>query len=426
MDQRGATLGRRGFLSLGASTLFGLLVGEALRARDASGGVPVGLAAPATACILLWLNGGPSHLDTFDPKPGTASGGPFKAIKTKAPGLLLSEHLPLLAEQAHHVALLRGMTSREGNHQRGRYLLHTGYTPNPTVTHPALGAWVSSRLGDANGDLPGFVALGGPRAGGGILGVQNGPFVVLDPGDPPANVARAPGVGEARFERRRAGLDFLEDRFEAETSDVKVLGRRQVYAKAERLMASPRISAFDLSSESKATRAAYGDGDFGRGCLTARRLVESGVKFVEVELDGWDTHKDNFARTKALMAELDPALSSLLRDLAERKMLERTIVLCFGEFGRTPKINPNDGRDHYPGAWSALFGGGGIRRGYVHGQTTPDGSSVVSGKVEVKDLFATVASQLGLNPDASVMSPIGRPIAVTDGGVPVKELLART
>jgi uncharacterized protein (DUF1501 family) len=423
MEEIRESVGRRRFLAIGASSFFGLLVAETVSSRTARADAP---SPPATACIVLWLNGGPSHLDTFDPKPGTANGGPFKAIKTKAPGLLLSQHLPLLADQANHIALVRGMTSREGSHQRGRYLLHTGYAPNPTVAHPALGAWVSSKLGDPNSDLPEFVALAGPSAGGGILGVQNGPFVVLQPGNVPANVGHAPGVGDARFERRRAGLEMLEQRFATETGDAKVEGRRQVYAKAERLMASSRVKAFDLSSEPAAAQAAYGDSDFGRGCLTARRLVESGVKYVEVQLDGWDTHKDNFTRTKTLMGQLDPALSALLHDLAQRKMLEHTLVACFGEFGRTPKINGNDGRDHYPLAWTALLAGGSIRGGYVHGQTNEDGSSVVSGKVEVKDLFATVAVELGLNPDASVMSPIGRPIGVTDNGTPVKEIVARS
>jgi hypothetical protein len=426
MNQDSFGLGRRRFLSIGAASFFGMLVAETLRTRDAraEASAPAAL-APASACIVLWLNGGPSHLDTFDPKPGTTNGGPFKAIKTKAPLIQLSQHLPLLAEQANHIALLRGMTSKEGSHQRGRYLLHTGYPPNPTVVHPALGAWVSSKLGDPKSDLPEFVSIGGPSAGGGILGVQNGPFVVFQPGQPPQNVNYAPGVGDARFERRRAGLDLLEQRFETETGDNKVEGRRQVYAKAERLMGSPHLKAFDLSSEPAATRQIYGDSDFGRGCLTARRLVEAGVKYVEVQLDGWDTHKDNFTRTKTLMGQLDPALSGLLRDLEERKMLGRTLLVCLGEFGRTPKINGNEGRDHYPGAWSALLGGGGIRGGYVHGQTNEDGSSVVSGSVAVPNLFATVAAQLGLNPDSSVMSPIGRPIGLTDNGSPIKELVVK-
>jgi uncharacterized protein (DUF1501 family) len=255
--------------------------------------------------------------------------------------------------------------------------------------------------------------------------VQNGPFVVLEAGALPQNASYAPGVGDARFARRRAGLEMLEQRFARETGDVKVEGREQVYAKAERLMASAHIQAFDLSGEPAAARAAYGDSDFGRGCMTARRLVEAGVKFVEVQLDGWDTHKDNFNRTTALMAQLDPALSALLHDLDQRKMLGRTLIVCLGEFGRTPKINGNEGRDHFPDAWSALLAGGGMRGGYVHGQTNEDGSKVVSGSVTVPNLFATAATQLGLNPDASAMSPIGRPIGVTDNGAPVKELVAK-
>jgi uncharacterized protein (DUF1501 family) len=436
MNEEKPGFGRRRLITIGAASFFGLLVAETLRSREARAGEPspqagpqaapqTGSLAPATACIVLWLNGGPSHLDTFDPKPGTASGGPFKAIKTRAPGIQLSEHLPLLAEQAQHIALVRGMTSREGSHQRGRYLMHTGYAPNPTVVHPAFGSWVSNKLGDPNSDLPEFVAISGPSAGGGILGVQNGPFVVMQAGAPPLNVNHPPGVGDARFERRKAGLEMLEQRFDGETGDIKVDGRRQVYAKAERLMTSPHIKAFDVSSEPAAAQKAYGDSDFGRGCLTARRLLEAGVKYVEVQLDGWDTHKDNFNRTKQLMGQLDPALSALLHDLDQRKMLKNTVVVCLGEFGRTPKINGNEGRDHFPGAWSALLAGGGIRGGYVHGQTNEDGSQVVSGSVVVPNLFATVATQLVLNPDASVMSPIGRPIAMTENGMPIKELVAK-
>jgi uncharacterized protein (DUF1501 family) len=425
-SERTVGLDRRRFLAAGAASFFGLLVSQVLRTKDAfADAAPATPHAAATACIVLWLNGGPSHLDTFDPKPGTPTGGPFKAIKTRAPSIQLSQHLPLLAESADKIAVVRGMSSREGSHQRGRYLLHTGYSPNPTVVHPALGAWVSSQLGDPNGDIPAFVSIAGPSAAGGILGVQNGPFVVMQAGTLPQNASHALGVGDGRFERRRAGLEMLEQKFATETGDIKVDGRRQVYAKAERLMASPHIQAFDLSGEPAAARAAYGDSDFGRGCMTARRLLESGVKFVEVQLDGWDTHKDNFNRTTALMAQLDPAISALIHDLDQRKMLQKTLIVCLGEFGRTPKINGNEGRDHFPDAWSAVLAGGGIRGGYVHGQTSPDGTKVVSGQVSVPNLFATAATQLGLNPDASAMSPIGRPIGVTDNGSPVKELVAK-
>ncbi len=413
---------RRLFLRASASGLAGLLAARWFGTEGAwaaEGKAP----AKAKACIVLWLNGGPSHLDTFDPKPGTSTGGPFKAIKTRVPSMQLSEHLPHLAEQANHLALVRAMTSKEGNHQRAQYLLHTGYSPNPTIVHPSLGGWVSSKLGDANADLPAFVSVGGPSFGAGFLGVENGPFVVARGGEVPQNVSAPPGIGAARFDRRKAALDTLEGRFAAETGDAKVDGRRAVYAKAVRLMKSPHVKAFDVSDEPEALRTAYGDTDFGRGVLTARRLVQAGVKFVEVVLDGWDTHQDNFTRTKDRMAILDPAFGTLLRDLAAHKMLDGTLVVCMGEFGRTPRINGNDGRDHYPQAWSAALAGGGIRGGLVYGATDAEGAKVVENPVTVPQLFATLVTLLGMPLDTEVVSPIGRPIGITDSGEPVKALM---
>jgi uncharacterized protein (DUF1501 family) len=416
---------RRVFLKVGASGLFTALAARWLLAQTATAQETKSSLKPAAAkaCIVLWLNGGPSHLDTFDPKPGTAVGGPFKAIKTRAPAIMLSEHLPLLAEQADKIAVVRGMTSKEGNHQRAQYLLHTGYSPNPTVVHPALGAWASRRMGDANSDLPGFVSIGGPSGGPGILGPANGPFIVLKAGEIPQNAGPVPGVGADRFARRASGLGMLESRFAARTGDGKVEERRAVYTKATRLMHSPHLLAFDLADEPEALRTSYGDTDFGRGCLTARRLVEAGVKFIEVVLDGWDTHVNNFNRTRDLMKTFDPAIAALLRDLSEKKMLGSTLIACMGDFGRTPHINGNDGRDHYPQAWSALLAGAGVRGGIVHGQTDAEGARVVANAVTVPNLFATLATQLGLDPGTTAMSPIGRPIAVTDDGLPVKELV---
>jgi len=254
--------------------------------------------------------------------------------------------------------------------------------------------------------------------------VQHGPFVLQKAGDLPPNVALPPGVDDARFERRRAALDAMESRFAQDTGDAKVEGRRAVYGKAVRLMRSPRTKVFDLSSEADAVKKAYGDTDFGRGCLVARRLVETGVKFVEVVLDGWDTHKDNFARTKKLMGTLDPAMATLVRELDERKLLGSTLVVCMGDFGRTPKINGNDGRDHHPQAWGCVLAGGGTRGGYVHGATDANGDKVVGKAVSVPDLMATFATLMGIPPDHTQMTPIGRPIAVTDNGTPVRELMA--
>jgi hypothetical protein len=315
------------------------------------------------------------------------------------------------------------MTSKEGNHDRAQHLLHTGYAPNPTVAYPSLGSWVAHERGDADADLPHFVSIQGPSAGAGFLGVQHNPYIVQNVKQPLANTDYAPGVNMVRFLKRKQALDTLEDDFAARTGDPKVKGRRAVYARAIRMMYAPRLKAFDLADEPEASARAYGDSDFGRGCLMARRLVESGVKFVEVVLDGWDTHKDNFGRTQKLMGALDPAFATLVRDLDERKLLDSTLVMCMGEFGRTPKVNGDEGRDHHPAAWSAVLAGGGVRGGRVVGATSDDGDKVVARPTTVPELMATAATLLGIEPDKSFSTPLGRPIAVTDNGRPIAELL---
>ena len=371
----------------------------------------------------MWLNGGPSHIDTFDPKPGRPNAGSFKAIKTRVSEVLFGEHLPHLAERADKLAVVRNMSSKEGNHLRAQYFVHTGYAPNPTVVHPSLGGWTCAKLGDSKHDLPAFVSIGGPSFGAGFLGVQNGPFVLQKAGVPPADVGLPRGVDEARFERRLAVLDAMEEQFETDTGDPIVDARRNVYSQSVRLMRSPKLDGFDLGGESDSLKKAYGDTDFGRGCLVARRLVERGVKFVEVVLDGWDTHQNGFERNKALMETLDPAFATLLDDLAAHGMFGSTLVACMGEFGRTPSINANDGRDHWPHAWSVVLAGGSVRGGVVHGGTDVDGGSVLGRSTSVPDLLATMAVQLGLDPRHAEMTPAGRPISVTDGGEPIRALL---
>lgn len=413
---------RRGFIRMGMGGLFSLMLAQWLDpTRQAHA---QGVKGKAKACILLWMNGGPSHLDTFDPKPGAATGGPFKAIDTSAKGVQICEHLPQVAEQARHLAILRSLTSKEGNHDRAQYLLHTGYAPTASVKHPSLGAWVSKELGDPQFDLPNFVSVRGPSIGAGFLGVAYGPFVVQNPSQPPQNVAYPQNVNPTRFSKRLSAVEFLEKQFAQETGDEKVKERDDVYGKAIRMMHSPRLKAFDISEEPEAVRQAYGDSDFGRGCLLARRLVEAGVKFVEVVLDGWDTHQDNFTRTQNLCKQLDPAMATLIQELNERKLLDSTLVIWMGEFGRTPRINPNEGRDHYPQAWSAVLAGGGIRGGIAYGATSSDGTQVVEKPLTVPDYFATIAAALGMDPKKVYISNVGRPIAITDKGTPVAELLA--
>jgi uncharacterized protein (DUF1501 family) len=416
-------LTRRDLLRAGVTSGLGLVVSSWLeRAALADTAPSAPRAGKAKSVILLYMNGGPSHIDTWDPKTGKVA-GPAKAIKTNVPGVMISEHMPRLASMTNKLAIVRGMTSKEGNHQRAQYLLRTGYSPNPTVAHPSLAAWVAKRFGEPASGLPGSVSIGGPSIGAGFFGVQYGPFVVQAPGQLPQNVGYGPGVDDARFEARKVLLDGLDSRFATQTGDAKIDGRRQLYAKADRLMHASALKAFDASEETEAVRASYGETPFGRGCLTAARLVGSGVRFVEVTLDGWDTHTDVFDRTKKLMGTLDPAMSALLDDLQRRGLADSTLVVWMGDFGRTPSINGNGGRDHFPNAWSAVLAGAGIRGGVVHGETDADGAKVVKDAVTVPNLLATVATTLGMDPADTVQSPAGRPIALTDGGTPVKAIL---
>lgn len=367
---------------------------------------------------------GPSHLETFDPKPGTTTGGSTRAIKTRIAGIELAAGFPQLAEVTDKMAILRGMTSKEGNHQRAQYLLHTGYAPNPTITHPSLGAWVNAELGVTSAELPNFVSISGPSMGAGFLGVQYAPFVVQNPNQSPQNIAYARNVTADRFDTRMSGLNYLEQGFHTETQDNKVKGHREVYGKAVRMMRSPRLKAFDIKEEPSAVQQAYGSSNFGKGCLMARRLVESGVRFVEVVQDGWDTHNDNFNRTNKLLANVDPAMATLIKDLEQRNLLESTLIIWMGEFGRTPRINGNEGRDHYPQAWNVALAGGGVRAGVVYGATDETGAKVVDKPVLVPDLFATVSTLLGMKPDKTLMTNVGRPISLTEKGKPIIELIA--
>ena len=422
VDLFSSDVSRRGLMQVGMGGLLSMLFAQWLDPRAAQAA-----AAPeikkAKSCILLWMNGGPSHLETWDPKPGAATGGPTKSIQTRVPGIEISEHMPQVADVANHLAIVRGMTSKEGNHQRAQYLMHTGYAPNPTITHPSLGGWVCEELGDPNFDLPNFVSISGPSMSAGFLGVQYGPLVINQPGQLPQNIAYAANVNDTRFDTRQQALGMLENDFAAQTGDIKVKGRQSVYGKAVRMMRSPRLKAFDIAEEPDAVKTAYGDTNFGKGCLMARRLVESGVKFVEVVLDGWDTHQNNFDRVGKQAAIYDPAMATLIKELAQRSLLDSTLIIWMGEFGRTPKINGNDGRDHYPNAWSAALAGGGVRGGQVYGQTDAEGARVVDRQVIVPDFFATIATLLGMTPSKTFQTPVGRPISITEKGAPVRDLI---
>lgn len=399
------------------------------------------------ACILLWMSGGPSQMDTFDLKPGHANGGPFQEIATSVPGLKISEHLPKLARQAEHLAILRSMSTKEGDHDRATYVLRTGYLPQPGIQYPPLGSLVAKELGSEDAELPNFVSIapqrfvGSATYGPGFLGPQYAPLLVGEAGQGSSDYQQllkvqdleAPaGISTAQAEARVSLLQGLEQDFVSQRPSVATRGHQTAYQRAVRLMRSAASRAFHLDEEKDALRDAYGRNLFGQGCLLARRLVERGVPFVEVSLGalpnvpaGWDTHQQNFDNVQRLCEVLDPAWATLLDDLKQRGLLETTLVVWMGEFGRTPKINAERGRDHFPSAWCTVLGGGGIRGGQAVGRTAPSGLAIEEQPVFVPEFMATICRALGIDPTKQNMSNVGRPIKIVDKSArPIPGVLA--
>ena len=376
---------------------------------------------PKRACILLWMAGGPSPYETLSPLEDHPNGGGTKAISTRVPGIRIAEYLPQMAAQMDDLALIRSLTSKEGNHNRASFLWHTGYLPTPTVKYPALGAVAAAQGGQTTGALPAFVHIGGKarvRVGGGLLGTQYDPFVHQNPKSPPGNTE--PATDTHRYRRR---LDLLAQLQAEQNLATGVNDSHQtIYDKASRMILSPEMRAFDLASENEKVRTAYGDSDFASGCLLARRLIEAGVTFVEVNIRGWDTHQDNFTKTAQMAEQVDQPTAALIADLKERGLLDSTLVVWMGEFGRKPKINPRGGRDHFPRVFSAALAGGGIRGGQVVGRMSRDGSEVADRPVTVPDLFQTFCQCLKVDPDAESISSVGRPIKVVEEGKVIQEL----
>jgi hypothetical protein len=373
------------------------------------------------ACILLWMAGGPSQLETFDPKPGTEHGGATKAIQSSVPGISIAQGWEQTAKVMKEIALVRSMTNKEGNHQRASYQLHTGYVPTATLKHPHIGCSIASELGESKVDLPHVVSIGGPTVGAGFLGASLEPFLVQSADRPPDNTQ--PRVAADRFRRRMTLLSHLETAgFGQAGGSDRVKDHRALYAQTARMVLSPQMKAFHLDDESPAIREAYGRNPFGQGCLLARRLVQAGVTFIEVRSNGWDTHQQNNDKVATLAQQVDPAFATLIRDLKQHGLLGKTLVVWMGEFGRTPKINPSAGRDHFPKVFNVALAGGGIKGGQVIGASSADGMDVKDRPVSVPDLMASLCHALHVNATKEVQTPIGRPIKVVDGGKVVNEL----
>jgi len=379
---------------------------------------------PAQSVILLWLSGGPSQLETFDPHAGHRIAGDTKSTGTAAPGIELAADYPLLAEQMQSLSIVRSLVSQEGDHERGTYLAQTGYRPDAATVHPSLGAICCHELPTAGAEIPRHISIlpGAWPSRGGFLGPG---FDAFTSGDPRQSVPDLIGrVPDERLARRLADLEVVERAFAAgRVRQVDETLHLETRARARTMMSSEQIAAFDVRQEPAELRRRYGDTSFGRGCLAARRLIEVGVRCVEVTLGGWDAHVDNHELHRRLAATLDPAVAALVRDLRERDLWRRTVVLCGGEFGRTPSINPLGGRDHWPQGFSMLLGGGGLLGGQLVGSTDPEGRAAPAEPKRFADVHATVLAALGLDPARELTSSAGRPLKLSEG-TPINTLLS--
>ncbi|MBL6711763.1 MAG: DUF1501 domain-containing protein [Pirellulales bacterium] len=376
------------------------------------------------AAILLWMGGGPSTMDIWDLKPGAPTGGPFKQISTSADGVAISEHMPLMAQQMHQMAIVRSMSTREADHMRGRYYMHTGYVPNPNVEHPSYGSVIAHELASQVPDLeiPPFVSVGGGSVGPGFLGMTWAPFVV----DSSGRVRNLDmGIDQTRVNQRLEMLATIEKRFIGEERGGSARDHAKVLDRTVKLMTSEQMKAFKIDEEPEAVRERYGTTGFGRGCLMARRLVEQGVPFVEVDLGGWDNHQGIFnTLADNKLPELDKAMSALVEDLVQRGIYDDTAVIWMGEFGRTPNINGDGGRDHWARSWSVVVGGAGFRRGVAVGETSSDGKEIITEPYSSQDVMASVLKSLGISLETTFTATNGRPMKIANSGRVIQELFA--
>jgi uncharacterized protein (DUF1501 family) len=428
-------LSRREWLRLSAAGVLGVSLSgwlEVLAARAAGAAQP---GKKRKSCILLWMDGGPSHHETFDPKPDAPAEirGEFRPIATSAPGIQVSDRLPKVAQVMQHAAVLRSMSTVDNNHPTARQYIHTGFRAGTGVDHPTLGSLVASEIGDRESVMPNFVVTGVPAydsvkfplvTSPGYLGPAHAPLVVNDLRKGVENLQFP--AGDDEFRDRLSVLQELEKSFVQRSGAPTAEAHQTTVQRAVQLMRSPAVQAFDLSKEPAAARAAYGDSYFGQGCLLARRLVEVGVPFVEVYLPDWDTHfKERVQKNwNQSLPQLDAGLSALVRDLKDRGLLDSTLVIWMGEFGRTPKINNRAGRDHYAKAWTSVLFGGGIKGGQVVGRTDRQGAVVEERPISVADFMASVCQILGIDPSKE-NNVRDRPVRIVDKGAqPIRELFA--
>lgn len=394
-----------------------LAMGHAVRANAET------LRQNRKSAILLWMGGGPSTMDIWDLKPGAPTGGEFQPISTSG-DVQISEHMPMMAKNMHNMAIIRNMSTREADHNRGRYYMHTGYPMSPNMEHPSYGSVLAHELIDQRPELeiPPFVSVGGGSVGPGFLGMAWAPFTVSSTGQV-RNLDM--GIDLPRLAQRRAALELIEDSFIDDRRGISAEEHRKVLEKTWNLMTSEQMESFKVMQEPQEVRERYGENNFGRGCLMARRLVETGVPFVEVSLGGWDNHQNIFPTLRdQRLPTLDRAMSALTEDLEQRGLLQDTAIIWMGEFSRTPNINGNAGRDHYARAWSVVVGGGGMNGGIAVGQTNEDGTRVDGNAYTSEDVMASVCQALGISLETTFTSRSGRPMQIANKGRVIRELFS--
>ena len=398
---------RRGFVTAASAALGVSILPKNIIAPD-----PL---AKAEHCIFFYMNGGMSHLETFDPKPGTETGGITTGIDTGIDGVQLSQYMPQLSKNFSDIAVIRSMTQKTGDHRGGSYWMHTSYEPRATIIHPTLGPWSQSLLGKKHDTLPDSVVIGagGEHPGAGFFGPAFAPLPIGDPEKGVQNAAIYNGV-EDLFDSRIDLMNTFDASFRKKFQTDEVKAYTQFYDETLKLMKSDDLEAFDLSKEEdyaeKVTK--YGNTRVGKGAILAKRLIKSGIRFVEVSSGGWDMHNDLWGAIESTAGQLDQALSALINDLKTEGLFEKTIVVVATEFGRTPVINANAGRDHHPRVFSTMLAGGGIKGGRVYGSSDKLGMAVESNPVTPADFNATIAHAMGLDLNKIVYAPSGRPFLI--------------
>lgn len=418
-------LNRREFINTIAKSCLG--VSAILSAQDLLGIRPSKQVATAKSVIFLYMSGGMSHVDTLDPKPDNSDvTGSTTGIDTSADGIQLGNWLPKTAQQMHNASLVRGLRTNQGAHDTANYVLHTSYQRRGTILHPTMGAWVSKKTTKRNNTLPSNVRINGGSdvLGAGYLEKVHGPLPLGNPTSGIENIKKASYVPDPVYQKRLDAAKLLNSKFESNYPQKQVRAYTDLYDDAISLMKSKDLEAFDLTKEPEQLREAYGQNNFGQGCLLARRLVEHGVRYVEVQLGRWDMHFNLFDAIENNAAMLDSGLSTLLFDLDRRGLLSETVVVLASEFGRTPVVNSRGGRDHHPSAFSALLAGGGIKGGYVHGKTDRRAHYVEQDGATMADVNATIAYAMGLNINETIYSPEGRPFKIANDGQVIKQILA--